>query len=234
MTTSQKNLHHFNIAVGPRDHAISEIKKLCVDLLNFVCDGNSNFHFHHFDSLLIDEARLFAETKNRKIKLGEVSISILAFSNATREAQNALLKLLEEPIPGNYIFFVVPEINIILPTVLSRAVLLEIGTSQKTDDADIATYSDIVQMSYKERLAMVEGLLKKIKDEKIPKSDVRELVQKILKEMNRRLLAGHIDIAGPLRDIASSAQFVNVPSASLKTILEHIMLTIPKSDIMKK
>jgi len=230
----QNNLHHFNIAIGPRDHVIAEIKKLCADVLDFACDGNTNFHFHHFDSLLIDDARLFSETKNRKIKSGEVSVSILAFSNATREAQNALLKLLEEPVPGNYIFFVVPEINLILPTVLSRATVLEIEASHVADDADIATYSDIIQMSYKERLAMVESLLKNIKDEKVPKSDARELVQKILKEMNRRLLAGHTDIAGPLRDVASSTQFINVPSASLKSILEHIMLIIPKSDIMKK
>ncbi len=234
MSSHNQSLHHFNIAVGSRDQAVSEIKKICTNTLNFVCDGNPNFYFHHFDSLLIDEARLFAETKNRKIKSGEVSVSIAAFSNATREAQNALLKLLEEPIPGNYIFFVVPEINIILPTVLSRATILKIETSQITTDANESAYSDIVKMSYKERLAMVETLLKKIKDEKVPKSEARELVQKILTEMNRRLLVGHIELARPIADIASSAQFINTPSASLKTILEHIMLTIPKSDIMKK
>ncbi len=81
---------------------------------------------------------------------------------------------------------------------------------------------------------MVEDLVKKIKDEKMPKSAARDLVQVIIKQLNTRLLAGRTELAGPLRDITSSAEFLNMPSAATKTILEHIMLTLPKSDIIKK
>ncbi len=234
MSLNKQNPHHFTIAIGSRKHTILAIKKLCADTLNFVCDGHPRFFLNEFDSLLIDDARLFSETKNRKLKAGEASVSIVAFSSATREAQNALLKLLEEPVAGNFIFFVVPDATILLPTITSRGVLMYVGESVEATDADAKTFTDVISKTYKARLEMVEDLVKKIKDEKLPKSAARDLVQVIIKQLNTRLLAGRTELAGPLRDITSSAEFLNMPSAATKTILEHIMLTLPKSDIIKK
>ena len=234
MSQISKSLHHFTIIVGARANAIQHIKEICADALDFVCDGNPRFFLHEFDSLSVDDSREFSETKNRKLKSGEASVSILAFSNATRESQNALLKLLEEPVVGNFIFFVVPDANILLPTITSRGVITRVGDSLENKKSDGELYASIVSKSYKERIEMVEDLIKKNKDEKIPKSAARDIVHTVIKEMHQRLLSGRTELAGPLRDITSSAQFINMPSAATKTILEHIMLTIPKSDIIKK
>ena len=61
--TSQ-NLHHFTIYVGDFDSAISEIAKICHEVLNFELEGNPNYFLHKFGDFLIDDARLFSETKN--------------------------------------------------------------------------------------------------------------------------------------------------------------------------
>lgn len=47
--------------------------------------------------------------------------------NITREAQNALLKTLEEPSINSFIFLLTPWKNFLLPTVISRCKIIDLG-----------------------------------------------------------------------------------------------------------
>lgn len=52
--------------------------------------------------------------------------------NATKEAMNSLLKILEEPIEGIYAIFTTQNINKVLPTIISRCQVIEIKQDNKT------------------------------------------------------------------------------------------------------
>ncbi len=225
--TSQ-NLHHFTIYVGDFDSAISEIAKICREVLNFELEGNPNYFLHKFGDFLIDDARLFSETKNRKIKAGDSAVSVISFGGTNIESQNALLKLFEEPIPGHYFFLVVPKIHILLPTILSRAVVIENFTKRETDDR----VAEIFKMSLKKRMEYVADIVDQVKKEKLSRSDLRNLADKIMIELNQKFLAGNSELAEPLKHLNKITQYLENPGASLKNILEYMMLLIPKSDII--
>lgn len=68
---------------------------------------------------------------------GEKKATILVLPDgATIEAQNSMLKLLEEPPPSSLIFLVTGNAKVFLPTILSRVKLIELanGESQTNND----------------------------------------------------------------------------------------------------
>lgn len=81
---------------------ISEIEKL--DLNNFG----------------IDDSRALVETAYKRPEIGEQKLIIVALKNITVEAQQALLKILEEPPKTAVFVFCVPVSLYLLPTLLSR------------------------------------------------------------------------------------------------------------------
>lgn len=58
---------------------------------------------------------------------------IKQIENATQEAMNSLLKMLEEPVDGIYAIFTTQNINKVLPTIISRCQLIDIKPLQKDD-----------------------------------------------------------------------------------------------------
>ena len=70
--------------------------------------------------------------------LGEKKALILVLQNsATIEAQNSILKLLEEPPPSALIFIVTANHLELLPTILSRAKLISINSEQKSNKLNL-------------------------------------------------------------------------------------------------
>lgn len=76
---------------------------------------------------------------------------IIGFESATVEAQNALLKLLEEPPASTQFVICVPTRSILLPTVLSR---LSVGVP--VDRLGTNKLPDLLAMPLKEALALIE------------------------------------------------------------------------------
>lgn len=63
---------------------------------------------------------------------GKAKIYILEnIENATKEAMNALLKMLEEPLEGTYAIFTAKNSSRVLPTILSRCQVMEIKKDSK-------------------------------------------------------------------------------------------------------
>lgn len=58
-------------------------------------------------------------------------------SKATLDAQNALLKLLEEPPPSCLIYIVVGEVGFFLPTILSRGKLIEVENDEEINSENL-------------------------------------------------------------------------------------------------
>lgn len=72
-----------------------------------------------------------------------------------REAQHALLKLLEEPPTTTRIHLVVPTVDSLLPTVLSRVqVVKRPQTLQTTEESDL--FRQFLAASHKERMTLID------------------------------------------------------------------------------
>ncbi len=73
------------------------------------------------------------------------------------EASNSLLKTLEEPRPGNYIFLIVNNINFILPTILSRSVKIKFEHLPDETISQILVKSYNVDKETSEKVAMLSN-----------------------------------------------------------------------------
>jgi DNA polymerase III delta prime subunit len=72
------------------------------------------------EAFLIDDVRSLTEKAYMRPAVGEEQLLVVTFTTITVEAQQALLKLLEEPPRGTAFLFCVPDSVYLLPTVLSR------------------------------------------------------------------------------------------------------------------
>lgn len=84
-----------------------------------------SYYFTFFEAFKISDARLLQKTLFQK--LGEHEKRLFVISNPTLEAQNAILKTIEELASYIFIFFVSNNREAFLPTVISRCKTVELG-----------------------------------------------------------------------------------------------------------
>lgn len=89
---------------------------------------------------------------------GVVQVLVTRTDFITHEAQNALLKLLEEPPSSTRLVFVVPKDFIALPTLSSR---LNEESEVLADGVENNLFKEFVESSYKNRIARIEESAKK-------------------------------------------------------------------------
>jgi DNA polymerase III gamma/tau subunit len=78
-----------------------------------------------FEDFKIADSRSLQKSISLKLATGEKRMYIV--SNPTIEAQNSLLKSLEELPEDTFVFFTVPNKEDLLPTVISRSKIIDLG-----------------------------------------------------------------------------------------------------------
>ena len=220
-----ERLHHAHFLIGKRldkDFFVELVAKNT----DFSAIGNPDFSIIEVDTFGIDDARGLSEWVIRKPFAGEKKIKIIITNSITSESQNALLKVLEEPNVGSYIFFVIPSVGSIYKTLLSRVVVIESlqkgKVLEKGEAASVA--KEFLSKGVAERIALIQKLQKK-DDKEIMKDLVRE-IEKILykKTKNNNTLVAD---ANSLKLLETSVRFVSTRGASSKMILEHLSCILP-------
>jgi hypothetical protein len=161
--------------------------------------------------------------------LGEKKLIVVACERLFHEAQNAMLKVFEEPPADTTLVLVVPSEGILLATLRSRLVALASG-AHATSDATAA----FLKASAVEREKLIAKLLDRAK------SDKDEEKQAARGEALR--LAEGLEVAAYaawqktpseetrlfLSDLNRFIPILHERSAPLKLIFEHLLLTTPK------
>src|SRR5579864_4048086 len=102
---NSESLHHAYFFVTHKvKETISELKDFLEEHLGIKTQGNPDFQHLEFRTLTIDEARRVAEAQERKDFSARRKIFIIETDFITEEAQNALLKVFEEPTAGTHFF----------------------------------------------------------------------------------------------------------------------------------
>jgi len=179
------------------------------------------FWAREFERFGIDEARALVEQAGLK-NFGEATFFI-ATASLPVEAQQALLKLFEEPQAGTTFILLVPHGSII-PTLRSRMLPLPDEVEEETSKNLEA--KKFLKSSTKDRSAYIAKLLK---DEEGVKEQVRELLNELERELEQVLIRtkGEKTIREALEDIAKVRSYVGDRSPSLKMLLEHLALSLP-------
>ncbi len=150
--------HHAYLLEGERKTTLAGLLGKLKEEWGIETKGNPDFFVLECETLSIGEARALKESATTKPFLGE-KIFVIAANFMGHEAQNALLKTLEEPISDTYFFVIVPNEKILLPTVRSRLLPLRIGAAEggaKNTPADVLEF---LKSPAEERLKILGGFL---------------------------------------------------------------------------
>lgn len=181
--------------------------------------------------LSVEDARRVSELAAGAPFAGDHKVIIITASRAYHEAQNALLKLFEEPPPNTYLFLVLPTFGGLLPTLRSRVATLDARATRRS--AEISDIARIFIESTKEKRS---ALIKKLAsgDDEEERREHRDEAIAILNGIETvvyqyRSQTSVLEHATLLSDIATLRTHLYDRSAPIKMILEHLSLVTPKN-----
>ncbi len=213
--------HHAYIHEG----SLGELQALAEDArgrFGFSAEHNPDVHVREFEKFGIDESRWLSGVAGIKSASGR-ALFVVGMSAITVEAQQALLKLLEEPQQGTVLVLLAPH-GAFLPTIRSRALPYPIyqGESLLKNSARTLLARKFLKMGGKERS---DEIVKILKDEEGIKERVRDFVNALEAELAPK--ASDQKVRQGLEDIAMARSYLGDRSPSLKMLLEHLALSLP-------
>ncbi len=213
--------HHAYFLHSFKDVA-NKLKNYLKEKFNIDHAQNPDFYHEKFETFGIDESRQLKEKHTSKSFVeNSKRIFIIEISNITHEAQNALLKIFEEPHIDTHFFIIMPSAELLLPTLRSRLHILpkEVGD---IDEEKLKEIKKFLKLSPKDRIEYVDDIAKRISDEEISKSYAMDF----LNDLSRVLYLDKDKNKNSLKAIIKAQDYLNDRSASVKQLLEFVTLTI--------
>lgn len=173
-----------------------------------------------YEQIGIDEVRSLITEAHRKPSEKSIKQIVVTANKITSEAQQASLKILEEPPSSVRIKLVLPIGTQFLPTVLSR-VRLETESAKNTS----SVFEDWQMLSPAERIKVVE--------EKVKAKDVK-WQQSLKNGLQTHLSSTHGYSAVVLSQLDLIVNELLTRGASNKMLLEHLALSLPLTAVNRK
>lgn len=149
---------------------------------------------------------------------------IICAAGITNEAQNALLKTIEDPRGNARFFFIIPSPEMLLATVRSRAQMYVLNETinNKQDILDTSTF---LAASPSKRLDLLKPLLEKGDDDK---RDVGAVIG-FLSSLEHTLSSiPHEKSREGLHAVYAARKYIGDKGALLKPLLESVALLVPR------
>ena len=170
-----------------------------------------------FERFGIDESRELIALSS--LKNFNEAVFLIGAASITGEAQQALLKLFEEPQAGTTFVLLVPH-GALLPTLKSRMLEYPELSTVTENSSRYGEARQFLKMGGKERSDFITKLLK---DEEGTKERVRDFVNALEIELVKDVKKNRQG----LEDIAMVRDYLGDRSPSLKMLLEHLALSLP-------
>ncbi len=240
MFGNKENLHHAYLIEGSFEDSLGGVLEYLENELNFSLKNNPDFYRGEFDTFGIDDGRMINELQSKKT-LSEKDpksfgsgkqIFIIKTNFITREAQNSLLKMFEEPTVDTHFFILMNSGEVLLPTLRSRLMIIKSEVSSSLQEKFVQEY---LKANIGERMEMIkvffgdpksskmngQGTKKKIKADK---SGAIEFLNELEKQLREK-----IDIKKATKEqffvfeeIIKCRGYLNDRSPSVKMLLEYI------------
>ncbi|MEK7106590.1 MAG: hypothetical protein AAB899_00185 [Patescibacteria group bacterium] len=182
--------------------------------------GNPDIFIREYLQFGIDDARdLQARASARAIKESSRAF-IISASQMTAEAQNALLKTLEEPSADALFFIIVPSPETLLATLRSRAQTLLLSGNDKKEKVGAKEFLAAMPSV---RIEMIKLFLPKEDEER----DIGAIIG-FLSSLERELARiGAREAKEGLEAVYRARKYVADKGSLLKSLLEQVALLVP-------
>ncbi|MEN9649465.1 MAG: hypothetical protein RL094_432 [Candidatus Parcubacteria bacterium] len=227
-----QKLHHTYIVVGPRETAV-------VSVVDFLRDSFSLEHSYpdmwvkSYDSVGVDDTEEIASVHQRRPIGTNKKFIIFETSQITQQAQNSLLKMLEEPSAETHFFIVIPSVVMLLPTILSRVHVVTLDETDATS-SQTSEVAEFLASSMGSRVAFVAGLLADYDKENITKEDIYSFVNGVEQMVHEEMLkksskdGAYGEAQQALAAVAHVQTYIRDTASSLKLLLEYLALRLPR------
>lgn len=233
----KNNLHHAYLIEGMRDEIVPEIMEFC-ESINIKTSANPDFVHISIDNFKINEAFDLRAMSLAKSFFSTPKIFLICANNISLDAQNVLLKIFEEPTENTHFFLIMPDVNVLLKTVISRFYLIK---TEKESDTKFKEAEKFITMPLKNRIDFIKELLTEPEDED---EDGNEIVvldstrSKALKFLNALefILHRKLNPTGKTRVVSDLGIFehffkvreiLRMPGSSTKNLMESVALIVP-------
>ncbi len=206
-TTTPPRIRRGNAKIPPMHHAYLLTKEIAEGILSKEDKGNLELLVYRETNFKIDTAREVKDALSRHTFGNKKRIVMLEFITMNAEAQNTLLKVVEEPPRDTVFFFVTQFPERILPTLRSRL--------ESKFDSKVSNKINDIKLSVKELLLESSKIVEGIKSEKFGKDRAVDLLDQIITAMR--------NTNKPIRNqrmILEMRSYLLDQSSSVKQILE--------------
>jgi hypothetical protein len=208
------NIHHAVVIEGEGETGKIWVHNHIEETFNLTIKTNPDVHFIERERFTIKDAHALKE-QACQTPFGDVHIFVIVCETILREAQNALLKLFEEPASNTHFLILIPNKHSLLPTVISR--LSFEGRIMGTLQEEVFA-KEFLSATIGERLVMLNPIIKN--KERVR---ARECLDAIEVQLESKGVRKH---AFALKEIAFIRGYVSDSASSLKMLLEHLAVTI--------
>jgi len=209
--------------------------EIAADLIRFLEDrgeienNSADVLCQSYEAFTMDDSLEIKEWHSRRGITDGKKVCIISTKFINREAEQTLLKIIEEPAEDTHFFIIVPDSSVLLPTIISRTHTIKIE-SQK--DLEIQREAvNFIKSEPKERIDIVASIIKENKDEEssgklrfYATSFVNALESIFYKRFKENI--GDKNTKFILDELQKSRGYLSTPGASVKMILEHLALII--------
>ncbi len=171
----ENNLHHAYVCVGDVETLFPAFESFLTEHLSVAVVGNPDYRIFTEPSFSVATARTLGMLQSGKSLGGSKQIFVVKTGYMGEEAQNALLKIFEEPTPDTHFFVFLPQ-DTLLPTLRSRVRMLH-------DSQGENNHTSFLKLSVADRLAHIKEMTDDISDEKKTKQSAIYLLNNIEAEL---------------------------------------------------
>lgn len=214
MEIAVDKLHHAYLVIGDQEQALELLGSIFTEE-DFKLTGNPDFILYSQSTFGIEEAREIGMMAARR-PLGSRKVFLLSPSKISIEAQNALLKTLEDPYPDTHFFITLRDEELVIPTLLSRMQVVKNlpNLSGRKIQGKSLDAKDFLALPIKGKIAFA----KKFADEELLLAPFLDKLVSLLREESKDL--------GRVEKVYQVRRFANDRSASSRLIIEHLALVL--------
>ena len=228
----KNNLHHAYLIEGERDKIVPKIFEF-FESLNIKTFGNPDFCHISIDNFKIEEAFSLRAMSFEKSFSASKKIFVICVNSFSLEAENVLLKMFEEPIKNTHFFLIVPDVNALLKTLISRFYLIK---SQAELTSELIEAKKFLALDSRSRIDFIKEFLAETEESddesnKIMALDsTRSKALKFLNALESIMSKGAFDIRF-FEHLFKVREFLRMPGSSIKNLLESVALIVPSFDL---
>ncbi|MEA3399010.1 MAG: hypothetical protein U9R00_00665 [Patescibacteria group bacterium] len=209
-----ENLYHSYVIEGDPKVLVSKLHEYLKE--KEIIKSQIDVLLQEYNAFSMNDS-IFIKKWHSESKIGDgKKVCIIGTKFVNREAENALLKIFEEPKKDTHFFLILPNASDLLPTTLSRVQVIKV-------EGSVEDGSNFVNLNTKERLNYVVKLIKNYKD------DNAELRHQAINLINSLEIVLNKDVKKnkfALKEINTCRKYLSLPGSSVKMILDHLALVV--------